>query len=337
MGQTGGGHARYWDGCSERRRRGRVRGPVNAGPGVAGNTHGDMADSVTGPQPDDEHWPLNVFVGFLGEPPTSMMVTADTTGGQLLSRRAAKDGPTAEANLAKQPNVLYLTCNGHKVEPLDTVGKHCPGGGCFFRVNVRVCGGAGCETDAEVETVAQLRTRVRGMKELAMRDLGKPALVDICTRLGAKVLTKMTVAELIATARTTAQGAQLVSRYFQPGGTKRPHADEPQDAANADLPVILPSAVKKQATMSSFGTPAAFESSQPPTRDKVPYTHTVAHARARVRPQYTHPHTQQHATTARARTHGHANTHTTAHSSTKRKPRPPRRPCRASLTSQTMR
>ena len=145
MGQTGGGHARYRDGCSERRRRGRVRGPVNAGPGVAGNTHGDMADSVTGPQPDDEHRPLNVFVGFLGEPPTSMMVTADTTCGQLLSRRAAKDGPTAEANLAKQPNVLYLTCNAHKVEPLDTVGKHCPGGGCFFRVNVRVCGGAGCE------------------------------------------------------------------------------------------------------------------------------------------------------------------------------------------------
>ena len=168
---------------------------------------------------------MNVFVGFLGEPPTSMMVTADTTGGQLLSRRAAKDGPTAEANLAKQPNVLYLTCNGHKVEPLDTVGKHCPGGGCFFRVNVRVCGGAGCETDAEVETVAQLRTRVRGMKELAMRDLGKPALVDICTRLGARGLSKMSVAELITAARTTVQAAQQASRYCMEAG------DAPADAA----------------------------------------------------------------------------------------------------------
>ena len=189
------------------------------GPGVAGNTHGDMADSVTGPQPDDEHRPLNVFVGFLGEPPTSMMVTADTTCGQLLSRRAAKDGPTAEANLAKQPNVLYLTCNAQKVEPLETVGRHCPGGGCYFWVNVRVCGGAGCETDAEVETVAQLRTRVCGMTEPAMRDLGKPALVEICTRLGVKGLSKMSVAELITAARTTAQGAQLVSRYFQPGAS----------------------------------------------------------------------------------------------------------------------
>ena len=304
QGHTGGGHARYWDGCSERRRRGRVRGPVNAGPGVSGHAHGEMAASVFGLQPSDE---LYVFVGFRGKPPTIMMATADTLCGQLLSRRAAMDGPNAAANLANQPNALYLTCNSKKVEPLDTVAKHCPAGGCIFWVNIRVCGGAGCETDAEVETVAALLTRLRGMSPEKLKNLGKEALKDICTRLGAKGLSKLTLDELAKTAHTRVLRAQQASRFFEPGGsTKRPPTDQPEDdAANA----------KRQATMSSFGPTAASSAASsssagstvlPADVPKVDamQARTRTHAHSHKHPhRCTHKRTQRH-------THSHAHSHT---------------------------